>query len=47
MPDMDIAQDCYDQRLSHGKNISEFGTKLHQISGLQPVGQTDMEMYDE
>ena len=46
MPDMDIAHDCYVQRLSHGANIAEMETKLHQVSGLPPVYQTDMEAYE-
>ena len=37
MPDMDIANDCYIQRLSHGANIAEMETKLHHISGLPSV----------
>ena len=46
MPDMDVAQDCYVQRLSHGANIAEMETRLHQVSGLPSVNQTDMEAYE-
>jgi|EP01046_Picozoa_sp_COSAG06_P035756 hypothetical protein len=44
MPDMDIAHDCYNQRLSHGMNIAEMETKLHQVSGLPAFHQADMDL---
>merc|ERR1712166_1615111 len=39
MPDMDIAHDCYVQRLSHGRNITDMPTHLHQVSGLPEFHQ--------
>lgn len=46
MPDMDIAHDCYVQRLSHGRNIADMPTHLHQVSGLPEFHQADMESYE-